>query len=126
MLRAAAAVSSPLGGPVNIRVGIHSGPCTSGIVGSIRARYCLFGDTVNTASRMESTGVPGRLQVSGDTFAQLGPPLQAQFSPRGEIEVKGKGTMRTFLQDRQGAPGRPSDAAPAAPVHRPATPPALD
>ena len=97
MLRAAAAVSSPLGGPVNIRVGIHSGPCTSGIVGSIRARYCLFGDTVNTASRMESTGVPGHVQCSEDTFSQMPAPLQALFSPRGEIEVKGKGTMRTFL-----------------------------
>ena len=96
MLRAAAAVSSPLGGPVNIRVGIHSGPCTSGIVGSIRARYCLFGDTVNTASRMESTGVPGHVQCSEDTHAQLGA-LQARFRLRGEIPVKGKGTMRTFL-----------------------------
>jgi len=96
MVHAAAAVANPLGGRVCIRVGVHSGAVTSGIVGSIRARYCLFGDTVNTASRMESTGVPGRVQCSADTHAQLGQ-LQARFSPRGEVTVKGKGVMRTFL-----------------------------
>ena len=80
---------------VRLRIGINSGPVVAGVIGKRRFLYDLWGDAVNTASRMESHGLPGEIQVSESTRALLGD--RFQFEPRGPIEIKGKGLMRTYL-----------------------------
>jgi adenylate cyclase len=78
-----------------IRIGIATGPVVAGVIGRRKFIYDLWGDTVNLASRMESHGVPGRIQVSASTFQRLGD--RYRFEDRGETEVKGKGRIRTYL-----------------------------
>jgi adenylate cyclase len=78
-----------------VRIGIHSGPIVSGVIGTHKFAYDVWGDTVNTASRMESYSLPGRIQVSAETQALLDGHFS--FESRGTIEVKGKGMMETFF-----------------------------
>jgi len=81
-----------------VRIGIDTGPVVAGVIGRRKFIYDLWGDTVNTASRMESHGVPGEIQVTGRVADALGPGFAARA--RGGIDVKGKGPMDTFLLDR--------------------------
>ncbi|EFC36483.1 predicted protein [Naegleria gruberi] len=84
------------GKEVNLRIGMHTGPCVGGVIGTKKFAYDLWGDTINTASRMESTGVPGRIQISRATYERVFD-LGYEFEERESIYVKGKGEMKTYL-----------------------------
>jgi class 3 adenylate cyclase len=79
---------------LHMRVGIHTGPVIAGVIGTQGYRFDLWGDTVNTASRLESTGEPDRVQLSAETVHALGG--RFPVTPRGDVEAKGIGTLATW------------------------------
>jgi adenylate cyclase len=95
MLRILEEENKTLGEPLRLRIGIASGPVVAGVIGQNKFIYDLWGDTVNTASRMESSGVPGEIHITAATMQAL--VGSAEFVDRGEIEIKGIGKMRTYL-----------------------------
>lgn len=80
---------------VQFRIGMHTGPVVAGVIGTKKFIYDVWGDTVNVASRMEQTGVPGRIQVTGAVEHRLRD--RFRLESRGEVEIKGKGSMETFF-----------------------------
>ena len=95
MFESVKAYNEAHGTDLNIRVGINSGPVVAGVIGTSKFIYDLWGDAVNTASRMESHGVPGRIHISKSTESEVAG--RFEIERRGEITVKGKGSMETYF-----------------------------
>jgi len=94
MQRAVTDLRDPRGTPVPMRMGIAAGPVVAGVVGARKFFYDVWGDAVNVASRMESTDPEGRIQVPEDVYRRLSHAFDLE--ERGEIDIKGKGVMRTY------------------------------
>ncbi|KAF7223760.1 adenylate cyclase type 9 isoform X2 [Nothobranchius furzeri] len=110
-----------LGFGFKLRIGFNHGPLTAGVIGTTKLFYDIWGDTVNIASRMDSTGVECRVQVSEESHAVLRA-MGLEFDYRGTVNVKGKGQMRTYLYPKSGenaCEGRTELAAGPGPFHVP-------
>jgi class 3 adenylate cyclase len=95
MLDAISAYRAPKGLPVQVRIGLHTGPAVAGVIGIRKFFYDVWGDTVNTASRLEGTAAPGTIQLLDETRQRLGD--EFTFELRGPVELKGKGTFDAWL-----------------------------
>ena len=102
-VRHAASVMRPHNGsPTSVRIGVHTGSVVSGLIGRTLPKFGLFGDTMNVASRMEQTAPNGAIQISTQTYDVLsshpdGADLVGLFHPTDGVNIKGKGTMRTWV-----------------------------
>jgi len=94
MQRAARELSSEIPEGLQVRIGLHAGPAVAGVIGNKKLFYDVWGETVNTASRMESHGKPGRIQVTGPAYAELADDYA--FEERGTVEIKGMGLVETW------------------------------
>jgi adenylate cyclase len=95
----AARLAAETGLPLQVRIGIDAGSVVAGVIGRAKFSYDLWGDTVNTASRMESHAEPGTIQVTERAYERLRD--RFELSPRGTVDVKGKGPMRTYVLRRR-------------------------
>jgi adenylate cyclase len=95
MIALVAQLAERRGLPISLRVGVHTGSVISGVIGTSKYHFDLWGDAVNIASRMESSGVPGRVQVSEATYWRTRD--EFAYECRGEQEIRGKGVMTTYL-----------------------------
>ena len=99
MLAIAGSIHCPGGMPLQVRVGIHTGPVIAGVFGQKKFAYDMWGDTFNVAQRLESTGRPGHVHVTERVYVLLRDDFA--FEPRGTIDLKGEGPMTTYFMTRK-------------------------
>ncbi len=94
MIAVSERLTTEFGEPVSVRIGFHAGPAVAGVIGRRKPFYDVWGDTINVAARMESTGTPGRIQITPEVRTILGDRFVTE--DRGTVEVKGKGPMMLY------------------------------